>query len=52
MQKNKLTEDLFPTKEIKDEVVEIMRGKKKKLILNISLMVFYIVLLIATLFIF
>jgi hypothetical protein len=50
MPKRIFTEDLFPTKE-KDEVVELIFEKRKKLIVNLSLMVIYALLLIASLFI-
>lgn len=52
MLKNKLSEELQPSEENKDKVAELMRKKKRKLLLNIGLMFFYIILLISTLFIY
>ncbi len=50
MSKKKFTKDLLPTNQIKDEVVELMMGRKRKLFLNFGLMFLYLILIISSLF--
>ena len=52
MLKNKLNEELLTSEDTKDNVAELLRKKRRKLFLKFGLIFFYIILIIASLFIY